>query len=505
MSAVDKLFQGNVKLPSPPAIAVKILETVRQDDYSVDKLAQIITSDPALTAKVLGVANSSYYALPNKVNTIERAISLVGVDALKNLALSFVIAKEMKGTSIGLFDYNFFWKRAVTAAVASELLAPILDYKNDDAFVSALLKDVGVVIMYLCSPNDYLSVLREKQAKGLSSIEVEQKVFGFDHQDVGSEILKRWDLPQSIYAPIALHHRGEVGEGQYAKKVELLILSDCFSKMYHSGRIGESVRELEEVLQAGYGMETGAAEELIDAVANKSIEILSTFEIDAGDMKPYSQILQEANEELGKLNISYEQLVLEYKQAKEEAEALTEELKEANQKLQELVFKDGLTGLYNHRYFQELMDKELDRSRRYAKEFSLILFDIDHFKKINDSYGHPGGDQVLKSLSNVVLKTMRESDMVARYGGEEFAVVLPETNETGAKVFAERLRRAIEQLETLFDNRTIKCTISLGVTTCLPGAEVENKSILIDSADKALYRSKNNGRNQVSVESLPAG
>jgi diguanylate cyclase (GGDEF)-like protein len=246
-------------------------------------------------------------------------------------------------------------------------------------------------------------------------------------------------------------------------------------------------------------MKEEALESTIDSVANKSLEILSFFEIESGNMKPFSQILQEANEELGKLNLTYEQLTVELKQAKEKAEKFAHELKDANEKLREMAFRDGLTGLYNHRYFQDLMDNELSRSQRYKKPFSLMILDLDHFKKINDEYGHPVGDIVLKDVSKAIENTIRDSDFAARYGGEEFAVVLPETELRGAAILAERLRKAIEQLEIDTNGCRVDVTVSVGVTCYHPSTAKIEKSEIFTQADNALYKSKNKGRNMISI------
>ncbi len=192
---------------------------------------------------------------------------------------------------------------------------------------------------------------------------------------------------------------------------------------------------------------------LIDDVAEKSLDILKIFEIDPGKMKPYTQMLQEANDELGKLNLSYEQLVLELKESKEKSERFADELRKANTRLEEMASRDGLTNLYNHRYFQEILGKEMARAKRYNTSLCLIMFDIDYFKEVNDSFGHPAGDEVLINLSRAISKAIRPSDIVARYGGEEFAVILPETSEKGLKVFAERLRRCAASVD---DNRQPK-------------------------------------------------
>ncbi len=169
-----------------------------------------------------------------------------------------------------------------------------------------------------------------------------------------------------------------------------------------------------------------------------------------------------------------------------------------NAKLEELAFRDGLTGLYNHRYFQETLDREIARVKRYGHPLSLLLFDIDFFKKINDNFGHPAGDQVLINLAQCVSGAMRPTDIIARYGGEEFAVILPETNLAGMKVFAERLRRSTAALTTVVPNNTVQVTISCG-GALLAAEDNFSKQDLIDSADRALYLSKQTGRNRTTI------
>lgn len=178
------------------------------------------------------------------------------------------------------------------------------------------------------------------------------------------------------------------------------------------------------------------------------------------------------------------------------------ELKDANEKLRELALRDGLTGLYNHRYFQELLDKEMSRANRYKKPFSLLMLDLDHFKKINDQYGHPIGDIVLKKVSKEINNTIRVSDVTTRYGGEEFAIVLPETDLKGAALAAERIRKAVEHLEIEANGRRIDATISVGATCYHVSVGNRNKSEVLSAADDALYNSKNTGRNRISIVNM---
>ncbi|MBC8414624.1 GGDEF domain-containing protein, partial [bacterium] len=170
---------------------------------------------------------------------------------------------------------------------------------------------------------------------------------------------------------------------------------------------------------------------------------------------------------------------------------VTEETRLTNELLL-LSTTDGLTGLYNRRYLNESLGKELGRARRYTLDFSIIMFDVDHFKKFNDVYGHETGDRVLKMLGNVMIKTFRDIDICCRYGGEEFLIILPSTNLENAKISAERLRVAVET--TSIDDLSV--TISIGIAS-YPETDTRSIDEFIKKADLALYKAKEGGRNRV--------
>ena len=163
-----------------------------------------------------------------------------------------------------------------------------------------------------------------------------------------------------------------------------------------------------------------------------------------------------------------------------------------------LATTDGLTGLYNHRYFQEQLSISIETARRYKANFSLLLIDIDFFKKFNDTYGHQAGDAVLRQVSDLLKKNVRTSDLVARYGGEEMAIILSNTNEEEAVITANKICKAVASKQfKLSESIERNVTISLGVATFPQHGETSTE--LIDFADKGLYRAKENGRNQVSI------
>ncbi len=499
MTTVQDFFDEKVRLPSPPSIALKILEAVRQEENSFDDLARIISTDPSLSVRILKLANSSLYGLSQPVDSLAQATALIGTDALKNIALSFVIVQQFQNAPQGSFNLDYFWRRAITAAVAADVLGSAVGHKGQDLFVTGLLQDIGILILFLSHPNDYRAVLDQKRVSGEKLSVAEKEQFGCDHTEVGHYLLSSWNLPEAISEPIRWHHMTAKAGKNFQGSAMLLDFSDKISAMYHSVHSNMKSIEVHSGLAEKWHVSGDRVDELIDTIGERSREILDLFAMDPKDIKPFSQIMQEANEELGALNFSYEQVVLELKLARRSAEQLAMELQQANNSLRELVYRDGLTGLYNHRYFQNVLETELGRAVRYKHPVSLLLLDIDFFKKVNDTFGHPVGDEILKEIANVLTHLVRNCDVVARYGGEEFAVILPETGSKGAKVLAQRLRRGVEQKKIEHNGKRVSVTVSIGLAATDMTKKELSRVAIIECSDQALYMAKQKGRNRVEL------
>lgn len=501
MKPVTTLVTGKVRLPSPPLIAIKILETVRKDTFTFHDLAYLIESDPALTARILKAANSSFYNPTSRVTSIEKALALLGTQAVTNIALSFVIVSQFQPEASGTFDSTIFWRRALTAAVAAEMTSALVGKPNHDIFVIALLQDIGIMVMHSSSPQAYQQIFHRRRDSRMSLLEAEKQIFGYDHQEVGAELLKSWQLPEEIHAPIRHHHQCDADSDDYQDQSAILCIADHLASFYSGTQDVDRIRQARRIFDTHFGLKGNGVENLIEAVGAMSLDVLSSFEISAGDMRPFSLILQEANEKLSTLYDSYELLVIELKQAKEKAEKLAQELHEANDMHRELAFRDGLTGIYNRRFFQEALDLELMRAQRYGRTFALFIFDVDNFKSINDAHGHTIGDLVLINISKAVQDIVRMTDIFARFGGDEFVIIMPETDINSASIVAENLRSRIETLTTSVDGLSIEAMISIGFTSYSPALGDKSKEEIISMADKALYIAKHSGKN--SARSLP--
>jgi two-component system, cell cycle response regulator len=188
--------------------------------------------------------------------------------------------------------------------------------------------------------------------------------------------------------------------------------------------------------------------------------------------------------------------MLRIKRLQDELDQKNRELEVANKRLRRLSITDGLTELFNHRHMHELLHEEFERTKRSSEPLAVLMLDLDRFKHINDTYGHPTGDVILYETARILRESAREIDMVGRYGGEEFIVILPGTDEEAAALFAERVRSAVGEHVYRDEANEVRMTVSGGVAS-YPGEGVGHPDMLIKRADEALYSAKTSGRDRI--------
>ena len=275
---------------------------------------------------------------------------------------------------------------------------------------------------------------------------------------------------------------GEEALVLFGKNTYHLVISDIRMPGMSGLDLLKEVKKLNPETQVVIMTSYASMETAIDALRNGAYDYV---------VKPFEDIDMIRN--IAKHALEKMSLELEKRTLIRDLRKTNEELKRVNDALKELALKDGLTGLHNHRSFQETLKHEVERARRYNHPLSLILIDIDHFKQYNDTFGHPEGDALLKEFGQLLLSHMRSSDFVARYGGEEFVILLPEMAKGEGHLAADKIRRCIE--EHPFPNRNT--TVSMGLST-YPEDGLEG-ACLVKEADTALYEAKHNGRNRVCL------
>jgi diguanylate cyclase (GGDEF)-like protein len=221
--------------------------------------------------------------------------------------------------------------------------------------------------------------------------------------------------------------------------------------------------------------------QLGSAINQKTQPLFTLFDIEIKEEVDYDGLINAAKIELANLS---QDLINDLLQKRGEIESLRQQ-----------VDRDSMTQLNNHQRFKDLLDQEISRSERYNAPLSVIITDIDHFKSVNDTFGHPAGDKVIKAVADRLKQGLRESDHIARYGGEEFAIILTETALNDALIVAERLRESIESLKIVYEDQDINVTMSFGLAAFPVGDSITREEI-VKNADAALYRAKEQGRNR---------
>jgi diguanylate cyclase (GGDEF)-like protein len=500
--ALLKAVLASDELPTLPTVASQIISLTSKEDTTLADIADLVSQDIALSTRILKVSNSAFYSFQQKIGSIKQAVSILGTNAVRSLVLSFSFLTIRNGKKESRFNFERFWERSLASAVAARLiLEKVKDADTEEVFISGLLQNLGELIFARTFAEDYDKVLEAVEKKESTSLAAEEKIFGVDHCIVGYEVAKSWGFPEVLLLPI-LHGHNPAGytgkDRKIAMTIKAVYLSDLLTGILFSDKPEEYHKQFRKEAKSQLGLSPEDIESILGTLHSKVDEAGKYFDLKIKNTKSVQEILQEANIRLSLINLDYDQMNKQLIQAKIALENLTRELEAKNRILDNLANIDGLTGIYNHRYFQTVLDQEISRANRHQSLISILLIDIDHFKKFNDTYGHQVGDFVLQEFASILKENLRKYDTLARYGGEEFVVILPETGTEDALTVAEKLRMLVDT--SVFDDRreTYHVTASFGHACATPATDDNfTKSGFISKADLALYEAKEKGRNRV--------
>ncbi len=490
------------ELPTLPTVASKLVSITGKEETTLTDIANLVSRDMSLSSKILKVSNSAFYHFPQQIGSIKQAVSVLGTNAVRSLVLSFSFLSIKGGKKKSSFNFETFWERALASAVASKLiLEKVKGADTEEVFISGLLQNLGELIFARTFSEKYEEVLNEVQENRHDILASEEAIIGANHCLIGYEVAKSWGFPDILLQPLLYHHdpaQYQGGDKTILGTIKAVYLSDLLINIIYSSKPDVYHRQFRKEAKKLLGLSSNDIEQILEDVHVQITQAGSYFGLKIKDTKSIQEILQEANIKLSLLNLDYDQMNKQLVKAKIELENLTRELEEKNKILDNLASIDGLTGVYNHRYFQNILDQELDRAIRQDSVIALILSDIDHFKQFNDTYGHQTGDFILREFCKILKSELRKYDTLARYGGEEFVVILPATMEEEAVGVAEKLCSAIASTTFTDGREEYQVTASFGLSVCRPAIEDNfSKSVFINKADEALYEAKHQGRNRV--------
>lgn len=484
-------------LPSPPAVALRVIEFAQDPDVDIGKVSDLISTDPALAAKVLRVANSPIYALRRKAETIHQAIMLLGLNGTLMLALSFSLASSMRSNADQGFDYNYFWKRSLASATCARRIGVMINLcAKEQLFLACLLQDIGMLVIDKMDPKFYQEVgISQHDHKAVTASEYER--LGTDHASVGGWLLRKWGFPKYLHDAVVYSHSPEShGEaGEFRKLMSCLTLSGLLVDAIQNPTEQNNLQVVAGLACDWLGIEEEPFMEIMALLNNDFSDAQKMFDTDLSNYCSSDYLMDTAKEMLVMMNLQTLHQADKLHETAEVLESRTRELEESSR-------RDGLTGLYNRAYLDKKLGHEFTMASERGWPMIVMFVDIDHFKQVNDTYGHQAGDIVLQRAAHALSEGTRDDGTVARYGGEEFVVVTPGRGEDTAHVMAKRLVEKFRSLRHPVSNgREIVVNISIGVAIQGEGEYFASADNIMAAADKALYAAKKTGRNRYIIYS----
>ena len=484
------------RLPTLPSVAVQLLELTQKPNVQLQEIAHAVQNDQALTAKVLRTVNSSFYGLSTPCATIPHAVAYLGINAVKSLVLSFSLVQSVGGHegSADGFDFLEYWRRAVYSAAAARTIADAVRACNpEEAFVAALMQDIGMVIMFRAIPAEYMPVLSAHDSDHFTLPGAERSALEFDHCHVGGELASMWKLPQPVVDSIRFHHESVAAPAASQAMVRVVSLAGDVAETLSVPDPQPSLMRFIDRAQQWFGINEEHARSLLSGIADAAAALSSLFKLKTGQRADVESILAQAEQRLVQHQIDLDRRA--------------EQLEQSNQRLARQTMTDSLTGVANRKHFDQELPILFRAGAKAACPLALIFCDLDRFKAVNDSHGHQAGDAVLVEVARIIERTVGNRGTLCRYGGEEFVVYVVGVDRVGAAKLAEQIRHAVENtvvpLPAGCDVPHVRITLSLGVAAFDAGcaAILSSPEALVRAADQAVYAAKAGGRNCARVYS----
>lgn len=467
--------------------ATKIIELALKEDATVADLAAFAATDPAFALRLLAFVNNPVLGVGRRIENVPQACGLLGIRGLRNIALSLVItdlAPNAPGSEVLLANCL---RRAVAARqVAEELGEPDPDTHFtaglflDTGFLSGTREELTQLVAIAHSPSAH-RILRERAA-GMTP-----------HPTRGAEIARQHFLGEDLVDCIIHHHDNEIPSDRSAR---IAWMAERVAGVFEGGAVTRLEESLHTAARA-IGLSPDSLHTVLDRIPEQVRQYSQVLDRPVGAQSDLGELRDRVQEGLVELSEQYEALVLALEAVITEKEAVELSLRDANARLETLASTDELTQVSNRRAIESALRRDLARADREATVVSVLLLDIDHFKSINDIWGHATGDAVLAMLGRLLSSSLRAGDLVGRWGGEEFLCILPSTDLAGAVVVAERLRATLASNAVSGPRGLVQVTASLGAASIRgPGCRNATED-LIRRVDEALYAAKEGGRDRV--------
>ncbi len=492
-----KQLEASPNLPSLPAMAIKIIQAGKDPDISLRDVAKIIASDPAISTKLLKIANSPLYSQRRAIHNLREALTMLGINAALTIALSFSLFHSLKMKQNIQCNHDNYWKRSILAAeIARSLGRQFGISKIEDLFLVGLLQDIGILALENLSPSPYMNY-DKTCIKHTERINLERNLLKLEHSAVGAWLLKSWNFPATIVNAISHSHslNNEVqNQDKEACQFHIcLSFSGTLADMWLEENPDELFQSTIEAARLVLNINEDEFKQLVANINEGLVTISSLFEINLHDEIEQGKILDQAQE----LSLQHSLNII--KQS-EKNQRQIEDIAIQVSRIEKENQQDYLTKVYNRKYFENLLEEEFENASLNHWPLSIAFIDIDKFKEINDTHGHLAGDKIIIAVADFFSNNIRQTDILARYGGDEFILMLPGAS---TKVAEEALKRMVNLLKTStqiqIEGKTLTPTVSVGLVSHMDNNTFSNVESFIQAADKALYKAKAAGRDCLAV------
>lgn len=495
-------------LPSVPGVALRIVELSQQPEVDALEIVEVLSRDPALTVKVLAAANSPAFAHRRKAANLREAVLALGIEATLTLSLGFTLLHSLQ-SGPGRLDCSAFWRRAVVCGAAAQCIGIREGRLNsEELLLAGMLQDLGMLVFDAMEPRAYGRLAGEAgnhEALRLAEI----GCFGVDHAELGSWLMERWNLPDYLRQAAAGSHEPERstagcgGDTEACPELELMrvvALSSRMADVWVTEDPEAATVQAAALAHRYFGWEQALFGEVLEMVTTAVKQLIKVYEVDIQGGDELNRISEQAREvlTLRSLNMIHEAAQVQRR---------SQELEAQNSILKQQAERDPLTELHNRRHLAERLQHAFERAGRARELLAVALIDLDHFKSVNDEFGHQAGDAVLYGVAKILRSSVRKQDILARYGGEEFLIALPGLGELAVRGVLERLRQAIadhpHDMGGTLQRRHVTASIGYALydpNNATAAAHFSSIEALIRGADEALYRAKSSGRNRVEQE-----
>lgn len=480
-------LENCASLPSLPTVVRRVIALARDPDVNMQEIVAILSKDPALSARLLSLANTIFYAQQRPVEELHQAVNRIGLERTLSLALGCSLVSTGEGKASFGLNLERYWQRSLICALTAKSLAESfgLHAESGALFTASLLQDIGMLALHAIDTERYQALLDEA-ATHEQLIALEKRLYDTDHAEIGGWLAQQWQLSERMVSWIShSHDRLELAESYEQKLANCIIASGLLADAWLEGEA--SLSKAMASLESYFTLETPEMIAKIMTLQEQLPAVATQYHIPPPARLGANELMYEAKLILAEKNARLQQ---EIEALRQQQEALSLQAR-----------LDPLTQLYNRMYLEETLQGLFAEACKTGRPLALVFIDLDHFKSINDHFGHGVGDRVLKGIADILRAMTEKAHFHAgRYGGEEFVVLLSGQDAKGARAFTQTLRHRIgaEPLGKV-QGRPLYITASYGIAVHEKASCFEDTDALLNAADKGMYVSKQAGGNRITV------